>query len=77
MNVRLALNVIVILASVTAGLLWLKSALVTVRHRPGRSAFTINDTDINETMRAQSKWNAYAACAATVAAMVQALAVFL
>jgi hypothetical protein len=37
----------------------------------------IGDTDVMETARAQSKWSARAAIAATVAAMAQAVAVFL
>ena len=76
-TLKLVLNAIVSAAALTAGLLWLKSAVVTVPFRPGLSAFTINDTDIQETMRAQSKWNARAAIAATVAALVQAVTVLL
>ncbi len=76
-SLKVVLNVIVSVAALIAGLLWLKSATVTVLHRPGLSAMTIGDTDVMETARAQSKWSARAAIAATVAAMVQAVAVFL
>jgi hypothetical protein len=76
-TLKLVLNVIVCVAALTAGLLWLKSALVKVLHRPGRSAMTIGDTDVMETIRAQSKWSMWAAFAATVAAMAQAAVVFL
>lgn len=76
-TLKLVLNGIVSVAALTAALLWLKSAWVTVRHRPGLSAMTIGDTDVMETARAQSKWSARAAIAATVAAMVQAVAVSL
>jgi hypothetical protein len=71
------LNGIVSAAALTAGLLWWKSARVKVLHRSGLSAMTIGDTDVMETARAQSKWSARAALAATVAAVVQAVAVFL
>jgi hypothetical protein len=72
-TLKLILNVIVSVA----GLLWWKSASVKVSHRPGLSPLTIGDTDIMETARAQSKWSARAAIAATVAAIAQAVAVFL
>ena len=76
-TLKLVLNLIVVVASVAAGLLWWNSATVKVLHRPGLSAMTIGDTDVMETARAQSKWSARAAIAATVAAVAQALAVFL
>jgi hypothetical protein len=72
-TLKLILNVIVSVAA----LLWWKSASVKVSHRPGLSPLTIGDTDIMETARAQSKWSARAAIAATVAAIAQAVAVFL
>lgn len=76
-NLKLVLNVIVSVAALAAGLLWWKSAMVKVPHRPGLGAMTIGDTDVMETARAQSKWSARAAIAATVAALVQAVAVLL
>lgn len=76
-TLKLVLNGIVSVAALTAGLLWLKSARVKVLHRPGLSAMTVGDTDVMETARAQSKWSARAAIAATVAAVVQAVAVLL
>jgi hypothetical protein len=76
-TLKLVLNVVVSLAALTAGLLWLKSARIEVLHRPGLSAMTIGETDVMETARAQSKWSAWAAIAATVAALVQAVAVLL
>jgi hypothetical protein len=76
-TLKLVLNGIVSVAALTAGLLWWKSARVKVLHRSGLSAMTIGDTDVMETVRAQSKWSARAALAATVAAVVQAVAVFL
>ena len=79
-TLKLVLNVIVSVAALIAGVLWWKSARVKVLHRPGLSAMTIGDTDVMETARAQSKWSARAAIAATVAAVaavVQAITVWL
>jgi hypothetical protein len=76
-TLKLVMNVIVSAAALIAGLLWWKSATVKVLHRPGLSAMTIGDTDVIETARAQSRWSARAAIAATVAAGVQAIAVWL
>jgi hypothetical protein len=70
-------NTIAILSGVAAGLLWWKSAVVKVAHRPGLSAMTIGDTDLMETVRAQSRWSSKAAAAATVAAIAQAVATVL
>jgi hypothetical protein len=76
-TLKLVLNVIVSAAALIAGVLWWKSAMVKVLHRPGLSAITIGDTDVMETARAQSKWSARAAIAATLAALVQAITVWL
>lgn len=66
-------NAVAILSGIAAGLLWWKSAVVKVAHRPGLSAMTIVDTDLMETVRAQSRWSSKAAVAATVAAIAQAV----
>ncbi|KQV21058.1 hypothetical protein ASC74_18560 [Pseudomonas sp. Root329] len=72
-------------AIVSAGL-WLYSAMATVKsgdrlESDGMKSFAINDTtagsNIHETLRKQSRWNAGAAVVASFAAFTQGISMFI
>lgn len=73
-------------AAIVSACLWLYSARTKVkpterRDESGLLAMVMTDTstgeDIHETLRRQSKWNAYAAVVASFAALIQGISMLL
>lgn len=72
-------------AAIVSACLWLISAFAKAKsgdrfESDGMGAYTLNDTkassNIHETLRKQSKWNAAAALVASVAALAQGISMF-
>jgi hypothetical protein len=84
-DLKVGCNVISALAAIAAAALWYRSSAVTVPHDPNRqdadgtypASISVNGTDFIYTAVEQTRWNRYAAIAASVAALTQAVALLL
>lgn len=83
-SIKSVLNIVAAISGLVAAFFWLKSTLVKVPYKEIvdannfiEAAIIDDGVDVIETARQQTKWSKWAACAASISALCQSMALFI